>query len=105
MVQHLHEAVAALHLAKAEKPVRLASAPNAAHYAGPLYLQQMMNLAAQEVPSAAYRFYLDCGSDAALAATALEMGFTHLLCRAHGEARRSLQTLARQRHAEIDFLE
>lgn len=104
VVHHLDDAVAALRNAPTGQTLALISAPDAAQYAGLLYLRQMMKQAAVAAPHAQYVFSIDCGNDASLVIAALKNGFRHITCRLQGETLSKLREVAKAHDAVIDLL-
>jgi len=102
VVHSLAHAVAALSAAaEAERPVILASAPDAGIYAGPGWFGALIGAARDAVPAAQCATLLDCGDDAGAAQAAIRAGVEGIVFTGRADVAERLADIARQRGARL----
>ncbi len=102
IVHSLADARAALAAAAAlGVPVTLASAPGASAYAGPGWFQEVVVLAAVEVPQAAFEAVIDCADRPGDVLLALRLGLTRVRFTGKKAVARKLAAIAEQSGAEL----
>jgi hypothetical protein len=102
VVHSLAHAVAALTAAaEAERPIVLASAPDAGIYAGPGWWRSLIAAARAAAPTAKATALLDCGDDAGAAQAAIRAGVAAMVFTGRAEIAARLADIAGQRGIQL----
>jgi len=96
---HVRAALAAA--GRARCPVTLVTPPGGAAYLGLPYLKNMIAAAAADHPEATFETVLDAGDDAAIAHTALTLGWSVVVYHGTAEVRGILTAVADQSGARV----
>jgi fructose/tagatose bisphosphate aldolase len=83
------------------RPVTLVTPPGACAYLGLPYLNNMIAAAADEHPGASFNTVLDAGDDAAIAHTALTLGWRTIAYQGPTEVRAKLVTIASRTDGKV----
>jgi acyl-CoA reductase-like NAD-dependent aldehyde dehydrogenase len=103
VVHTLAHAIGALRAAaRAERPVILASAPEAGAAAGPGWFRALIDAAREAVPGAQFSAMLDCGGEAGAALAAIRAEVESVLFTGRPDVARRLADIARQHGVRLE---
>ena len=103
VVHTLAQAIGALRAAsRAERPIILASAPEAGASAGPGWFRELIAAAREAVPSASFSAILDCGGEAGAALAAIRAGVECVLFTGRADVARRLADIAAQHGVRLE---
>jgi acyl-CoA reductase-like NAD-dependent aldehyde dehydrogenase len=103
VVHTLAHAIGALRAAaRAERPVILASAPEAGAAAGPGWFRALIGAAREAVPDAQFSAVLDCGGEAGAALAAIRAEVESVLFTGRPDVARRLADIARQHGVRLE---